>query len=138
MLRLYSKACEHAIRMLAVLPADQPQEVFSPGKIARKAKVAESYARKGLQGLSQSGILSAVTGPGGGYRLSRDPRRIRLLEIVEAIEGKDCFQSCVLGLPSCGGKAQCPLHDSWAPLKEKIVATLNKVTLWDLIQVSRH
>lgn len=138
LMRFYSSACEQVIRMLAVLPQDDPKAVFSPGKIARKAKVKESYARKGLQSLSQAGILTAVTGPGGGYCLARDPRKIRLLEVVQAIDGRECFDACVLGLPSCGSKNKCPLHDSWVPLKENIYSTLDALSLWELMKAAHR
>ena len=51
------------------------------------------YLAKHLQQLSKAGILEAVSGPRGGYRLAQIPEKISLLDIVETIDGRDpCFR----------------------------------------------
>ncbi|KJE22452.1 transcriptional regulator, BadM/Rrf2 family [Frankia torreyi] len=47
-----------------------------------------AYLAKHLQALSRAGIVLSVLGPRGGYRLGRPPDQIRLLDVVEAIEGQ--------------------------------------------------
>ena len=38
---------------------------------------------------------------------------IRLSQIVEAIDGVDYFEGCLLGLPACNNDNPCSLHDLW-------------------------
>ena len=45
------------------------------------------FLLKVLRPLVAAGVLKSVRGPGGGYRLSRSPSNISVLEIVEAIDG---------------------------------------------------
>jgi Rrf2 family protein len=49
--------------------------------------VPGAYLAKHLQALSQAGILEAVPGRRGGYRLGRPANEIPLFDVVEAIEG---------------------------------------------------
>ncbi|MSS45176.1 Rrf2 family transcriptional regulator [Cutibacterium sp. WCA-380-WT-3A] len=63
------------------------------GGLVRRRAIAdhfglpEAYLAKQLTKLVAAGVLDAVPGPAGGYRLASDPKRITLLNIVEAIEG---------------------------------------------------
>jgi Rrf2 family protein len=50
-------------------------------------RMPERYLFQALQPLVRVGILHSKKGPGGGYRLARPPRRITLLEVVEAVDG---------------------------------------------------
>lgn len=47
------------------------------------------YLNKFLQALVRAGILTSTAGPKGGFRLARRPEKISLLDVVNAIEGKE-------------------------------------------------
>lgn len=80
----------HCCTMLAVLPDEATLPV---GRLAEFFEVPRDYLAKQLQALSKVGIVESTRGPGGGYRLARRASEISLLDIVEAIEGRDpCFQ----------------------------------------------
>src|SRR5690606_2882077 len=63
-----------------------------PVPVARLAEfhgIAAAYLQKHLQSLVSAGILESVPGRRGGFRLARQPDEIRLLDVVDAIEGSD-------------------------------------------------
>jgi Rrf2 family protein len=74
----------HCAAMLALSPA---------GAVVRREVLAghyglpDAYLAKHLHALTRSGLLHAVPGPKGGYRLARDPAKITVLDVVEAIDG---------------------------------------------------
>lgn len=74
----------HCVLLLAQLPADAA---------ARRAELAghhglpEPYLAKHLHALVRAGVLHAVSGPRGGYRLARAAGDITVLDVVEAIDG---------------------------------------------------
>jgi Rrf2 family protein len=74
----------HCCSLLAVLPDDRALPASS---LAEFHGVPKAYLAKHLQALSQAGILEAVPGRRGGYRLARPAGQITLLEVVEAVEG---------------------------------------------------
>jgi Rrf2 family protein len=51
--------------------------------VALVVKASPTYLSKVLQQLTRAGFLSTVMGPHGGYKLSRKPREIPLLDVVE-------------------------------------------------------
>lgn len=81
----------HCATLLAALPPG----ATLPGKaLAEFHGVSESYLLKHLQALTGAGLLESVPGPKGGYRLARPPEQITLLDVVEAIEGREPAFRC--------------------------------------------
>ena len=56
--------------------------------IARSGKYPPRFLYRVLRRLVDAGLLTGTSGPGGGYSLARPARKITLLEIVTAVEGK--------------------------------------------------
>lgn len=129
MFYLFSKGCEYAIRALLYVAQNAPDEHFSLKKVCRKVKIPEQFTRKVFQSLVHRGLLESVTGPGGGYRLKQRPHEITLLDIIQAAEGKETYERCVMGLPQCGELNPCPLHALWKTLRHKICSKLDSKTL---------
>lgn len=136
MFRLYSKGCEYALRALLQFAPAKGNERFQAEAICREAGIPESFARKVFQSLAHGGFLKAFRGPGGGYALTEHPSRITLLRVIEAVDGANTFDSCVMGLPQCGREKACPLHNVWFGAKQPLIAQLSKTTLQDLLDVS--
>ena len=85
-----------------------------------------------LQILTESGIIGSKKGKNGGFYLARRPSQIRLIEIVEAIDGLEVFQNCVLGFPNCGNNHPCPVHDKWGKIRDEAYNMLKHETLEQL------
>src|SRR4051794_2252565 len=72
----------------AALLGEFPQEVAVPAAtLAEFHDLPSPYLAKALQQLAGAGIVSAVPGRRGGYRLARPAEQITLLDIVNAVDG---------------------------------------------------
>jgi len=81
----------HSAALLAAIPAG----MVLPGRaLAEYHGISESYLVKHLQTLTAASILISVPGPKGGYRLARPAAEITVLEIVDAIEGRNPAFRC--------------------------------------------
>jgi Rrf2 family protein len=85
-----------------------------------------------LQTLTDSGIVGSKKGKNGGFYLARRPSQIKLIEIVEAIDGLGVFDSCVLGFPNCSSDHPCPVHDKWGKIRDEAYKMLTEETLEQL------
>jgi Rrf2 family protein len=56
-------------------------------EIAAMTSLSHSYLEQLLSQLRKSGLISSVRGASGGYKLSRPPHEITVLEIIESLEG---------------------------------------------------
>jgi len=95
--------------------------------IAESRNLSQPLVAKVLTLLSQHGVVHGTRGPGGGYRLARDPAAITVLEIVELFEGHRDPSSCPFGPGWCGGGEPCPLHDTLVTISETASSTLGKL-----------
>lgn len=135
--RLYSKGCEYAIRALMHVAPTNGTKRFQARTICEKAGIPEPFTRKVFQSLVSGGFLEAARGPGGGYHLTEDPRRITILEIIKAVDGEEVFDKCVMGLPQCNESKPCPLHEIWSEARNDLLAQMNATSLQDLIEVQK-
>lgn len=135
MFRLYSKGCEYAIRGLMHLHNEQ-DSIVGIEEISARAQIPEHFTRKMFQVLARNGILSATSGPNGGYRLARSPEKVSLLEIIEIIDGAESFDACVLGLPVCDDRSPCALHNAWSKAKKSLLPDFRGTSIADLFNSS--
>jgi Rrf2 family transcriptional regulator, iron-sulfur cluster assembly transcription factor len=129
---IYSKPCEYAIRAMSFL-ARFPTDGAAQGReIAKAEGLRAPVLGKVLQELVRKGLLDSRRGPGGGFRLARNPQLITLRDVVAAIDGLDQFLECAVGLERCSDDAPCPLHDSWKGLRMQIMTYLEATTLAEM------
>ncbi|MBU0929126.1 MAG: Rrf2 family transcriptional regulator [Spirochaetes bacterium] len=108
------------------------------GRSATSAEIAqsESIPAKYLEGilsrLKASGLIESERGKNGGYRMAKDPAEIRMLEIVEAIDGRIKPVTCVDAPGACSQGGDCHPRNFWIGLKTTIDAYLAERTLKDV------
>lgn len=134
---LLSKSCEYGVRASLFLVSHQNGEYISIRKMSDKLDISFHFLTKILQQLTGEGLLESHKGPNGGVRLVKSGAEIKLFDIVSAIDGNKMFTECVLGLPGCGKKKPCPLHDLWGETKGQIQNMLETTTLDELAEKGR-
>ncbi len=127
-----SQTTGYAIKALGCLN-DPACRCRNTPAIARRAGVPQPYLAKIVNSLARQGLVTAKRGVGGGISLARRPEEISLLQIVEAVEGKDWLGECLLGLDECSDLATCPTHDFWQRIRREITKELGKITLASII-----
>ena len=129
---IFSKKCELALQAVLFLSIKKDQIIFNSKEVSEELKVPKEFVSKMLQILTDSGIIGSKKGKNGGFYLARRPSQIRLIEIVEAVDGLGVFQNCVLGFPDCGNDYPCPVHDQWGKIRDEAYSMLKKETLEQL------
>lgn len=127
--------------------AECPAGATLPTKaLAEYHGLSETYLSKHLQALTNGCILESVPGPRGGYRLTRPPEEITLLEVVEAIDGREPLFRCTeirqqgpLALPPERYRLPCALHVAMAQADKAWRDALCAQTIADIVkQYSRN
>lgn len=103
-------------------------ESLSSQQIAESRNLSKPLVAKILTVLSQAGFVVGTRGPGGGYRLGRDPGDVTVLDVVALFEGHREISACPFGPGWCGVGDPCPLHDILADLSDSTAATLRNVS----------
>ncbi len=126
---IFSKKCEYGLQAVLYLAAQSKGSVIPSDEIAKKLGIPKEFISKILQSLTESGIVDSRKGKSGGFFLAKDPSKIRLIDIVAAIDGLNMFNSCVLGFPKCSPENPCPLHSKWGELRTRAYNMLNDETI---------
>ena len=101
-------------------------------KIAEDEDIPLHFLAKILQQLARKGILRSSKGPTGGFALQVGPEDVRLLDIVEVLDGLECYDQCAEGHAQCSEATTCAMHDSWMGLRSRIMEYLRRNTIADL------
>src|ERR1035438_8647960 len=129
---IYSRTAEYAIRAFVNLAQVQDGKYAMVKNIAEQEDIPAHFLAKILQQLARKGLLRSSKGPTGGFALRVDPSEIRLLDIVEALDGLAPYQQCASGLSECNDDMPCSMHDSWVALRSRIMDYLGKNSIADL------
>jgi Rrf2 family protein len=100
--------------------------------ISRRQEISELYLEQLFTRLKAAGLLRSVRGPKGGFLLSRHPSQIRVIDIVEAMEGTTALVECVDDADFCSRADQCVARQLWSEVKGAVDRVLESLTLEDL------
>jgi Rrf2 family transcriptional regulator, iron-sulfur cluster assembly transcription factor len=135
---IFSRTVEHAIRALIYL-ADLPEGRYAMVKdIAGHENIPAHFLAKILQQLAREGMLRSNKGPTGGFRLRQPAASIRLLDVVNMLDGGSACERCIAGFPECTDDVPCALHDSWKALRSRIMEYLDRNTIGSLAEALRQ
>ena len=90
------------------------------------------YLGKLMHTLDKAGLVQVNQGKQGGYRINSERPPIYLFEVIDAIEGLESYDRCVLGFPECSETNPCPLHKYWIKQQKNLKDMIYSVTLKDL------
>lgn len=125
----FSKKCEYGLQAILFMAARDYNIVCPAEEISKKLNIPKEFISKILQSLTESGIIESKKGKSGGFKLAMHPSNIKLIDIVEAIDGLESFNTCVLGFPECTPEKPCPVHDQWGELRAKALEMLSSETI---------
>lgn len=126
---IYSNACAYAIRALTRLAMMRPDGYVLLDELCKGTDLPRHFVAKIFQDLVRRKLLTSAKGRGGGFALTKPPNKITLYDIVEAVDGMDDLQQCVVGMANCDDRQPCPHHDEWKPVRERLKAFLLHTTL---------
>jgi Rrf2 family protein len=136
---IHSPTCQHALRALIYLAEKDAPGPVLVREIAESAGVPRQSLAKILHGLRNQGLVRSTKGPGGGYQLARPGDAVRVVDVIEAVDGRvELDRTCILGLDQCTDYASCALHDVWKLFRENYVTTISTMTLRQAAEALRR
>jgi Rrf2 family protein len=127
----------HATTSLAQLG---PDTSASAAQLAEHYDLPVAYLSKQLQALVRAGVLTAGTGPRGGFRLARPADQITLLQVIDASGGGAPFYTCNElrqrgrgAVPPQECRKACSLAAQMAAAEAAWRASLAAVTIADIV-----
>lgn len=131
---MFSKACEYGIKAtIHIALRSQQNKRTGLKEIAEEIASPEAFTAKILQLLVKSQIIDSVKGPSGGFEMTpHQLAKVRLSQIVSAIDGDRIYKGCGLGLKECNEKKPCPVHDKFKIIRDELRMMLETTSVREL------
>ena len=125
-----------ALADLALAEAKAGAELVSLAEVAKRQDISLPYLEQLFVKLRRAGLVEAVRGPGGGYRLAKSPDSIRVSDVLEAVE--ETVDALHTGAGASGGvsgtRAQSLTNRLWEGLSAHVYVFLHQTRLSDVIR----
>ena len=122
-MRLTTKG-RYAVTAMLDLAINQAAKPVTLQDIAENQEISLSYLEQLFARLRKSGLVKGTRGPGGGYRLARDPVTISIADIITSVDEKIDITRCA-GREDCRDGERCLTHELWSELSDKIFLFLD-------------
>jgi len=134
---MYGKSTENAIAAMSRLAEvwDGGKTLLSASQIAENRNLQKPFVSKILSNLAQAGLVQGTRGPGGGFKLSKDPVDISLHDVYLVFERENESSNCPFGGGVCGVGEPCVLHDRLVEMQDA-KRTFLEVTNFDQFRIA--
>ena len=131
-----STKCRYGARLLLDLAIHGGKDAVSLGVTAARQGVSEKYLWQVATALKTAGLVEAVRGAAGGYRLARPAQAITLKDVVAALDGEvdpaEHAESVGTDRAAAG-----VMRDAWRAVAGNFELALEAVTLESLADQHR-
>ena len=135
-MKLITRDTDYAIRALCSI-ARQEKKVTSVNKLVAELKMPKPFLRKILQTLNKKKLLKSYKGKGGGFVLSRAPKSISVIDIVEAFQGPVVLSEHIFKKTKCRNINSCYLKAKLDGLEKHVISELSSLNIALLKQAVR-
>lgn len=97
--------------------------------VAENNRLPYRYISRLAGELKKAGFLKSREGVLGGYALAKKPKDIRLLDVIELLDGPMAPSRCIAAPGTCSREANCPLKPHWTTMHRKIYTQVSTYTL---------
>lgn len=128
----------YALQVMIELTKAESDEYIPLKEIASRQNISRKYLESIMSALSKGGVVDALHGKGGGYRLNKTAAEYRISDILRTTENSLAPVSCVEDSSNpCERVGVCMTFPIWHELNDIINNYLDSITLQDVIDKNR-
>ncbi|HEX9151990.1 MAG TPA: Rrf2 family transcriptional regulator [Flavobacterium sp.] len=132
---MLSLTCKTAIKAVIYLASKfESGEKASIKEIADFINASEHTVGKMLQTLVKEEVINSAKGPTGGFYVTAKQKNQSILNIIDAIDGKEVFDECGLGLSKCSSTHPCPIHNDYKIIRDQFKTICQQKKVSDLCE----
>ncbi len=134
----FSKQEDYAIVLLTKLAKNYNGKRVSLTEIAREYNISLLFLRNLAQELRRSGIIKAKEGKNGGYFLDKDPKELKVGEVLGIFEKRPMLDCCSLSYvkkkTKCSREKVCEVSKIWKKMNKEFLEKVSSLTFYDFIK----
>lgn len=114
---------------LAIHYGDSPLSIKT---ISQRQGISEYYLEQLFSPLRKAKLINSIRGAQGGYILGREPKDIKVSDIMYVLEGPIEIADCIEGV-DCNNIDCCATRLLWTKIKSSIDEVMEGITLQDIV-----
>ena len=124
----------YAIRVMLDLAEHDQGEYIPLTDIAKRQDISEKYLEAIVSLLVKAGLLTALRGKKGGYKLTRTPEQYSLNDILTVTEGAFAPVACLENeVNTCERASDCKTLKVWTDFQKLVNDYFSGITLESLM-----
>ena len=132
---MLSLTCKTAIKAVIYLASKfDTGEKNGIKEIAEFIDASEHTVGKMLQALVKGEVIKSAKGPNGGFYITIKQKNQPIIKIIEAIDGREVFKQCGLGLSKCSASHPCPIHNDYKVVRDSFEKLCRDKKMSDLCE----
>ena len=136
---MLSNTSNFAIRALIYLELySSPEKKVGTKQMVADLDIPTPFLSKILQLLVKGKLLDSTKGPNGGFCLLKPAIDITLIDVIEAIDGKETFGNCIIKSTTCEATEPCSVHYKLSQIKDQVKKQFRTETIADLVSEFRE
>ena len=134
---MLSKKTKYGIKALTYLAKQENKSPVQIATISKSENISLKFLESILLTLRKNGFLGSKKGKGGGYYLLREPKDIKMTEIMRVLEGPIAMVPCVSlnfyeKCDDCPDENLCAVHSLMIEVRDSTLKIFRNTTLADL------
>lgn len=130
----FSTKARYGLRAMVELALHQNQGPLSVKIISERQEISEAYLEQLMSYLTRRGLAKSVRGVQGGYLVAKEPNKIKVGDVIRALEGPIVPVDCVSKQDpwDCKRSESCVSKIVWEKVRDVLDEALDSLTLQDL------
>jgi Rrf2 family cysteine metabolism transcriptional repressor len=131
----FSRREDYSVILVNKLAENYKKRLVPLSEVAKEYNLSILFLRNLAAELRKRNIIKATEGKNGGYYLDKNPKQIKIGDILKIFSDKPILDCCVLGR----GKSQCPKEKYcepghvWRQLNKEFLERVYNLSLSDFI-----
>ena len=135
---LISTRGRYAIRVIIDLAQNSNGNFIPMKAVAKRQEISLKYLEKILPILTKHKIVEGVHGKGGGYKLGKNIKKYKVIDILKLTEGELAPVTCLKKGEHCKRKSHCKTVFMWNKFYDIINKFFGSITIDDLLNDNKN
>jgi len=136
---MLNKKTKYAFHALTYLGKQKDKSPVLISEIAEHTRIPRKFLESILLDMKKAGILTSRMGKGGGYYLLKEPKEIKLAEVIRMFSGPIALLPCVSlnyyeACEECVDEKKCGLNKIMKQVRVETLKILVNKTLFDILK----
>ena len=132
----FSRDEDYSIILIKHLSDNYKKRRVPLSEVARKYKISLFYLRNLANALVHAKIIGAVEGKKGGYYLLKNPKHLKIGDVVNTFSRKPAMVCC--NKSACDKRDFCETVNEWRKLNEEVFRQITSLSFSEFMQYHRQ